>query len=111
MIKIIIICDNKIIADLLSEQLLRNQIRVVGTGDDGKSAVPMSKLLEPDFVLYGMENLESDLQATLGGIKKHSPNSKVILLKDYDVNVEVNVFGICKKPYHLPEILGLIRKV
>jgi len=110
MTKVIIIDDNKILADLLSEQLASNQIEVVGRVDTGESGVKLCEMLEPDFVLYGMKDLEFDFQATLEGIKKKSPNSKVILLTDYDVNFEIDVFGICKKPYHIPEILEFLRK-
>ncbi len=111
MTKVIIIDDNKITADLLSQQLASNQIKVVGRADNGKSGVKLCELLEPDFVLYGMNILEFDLHVTLEEIKKHSPNSKVILLTDYDINFEIDVFGICKKPYQFTEILEFIRKI
>ncbi|MFB5598391.1 MAG: response regulator [Nitrosopumilaceae archaeon] len=108
--KVIIIDDNKITADLLSEQLSSEQIKVVGKADTGKSGVQLCKLLEPDFVLYGMNALELDLELILEEIKKHSPKSKVILLTDYDINFEIDIFGICKKSYPFPEILEFIRK-
>jgi len=110
MTKVIIIDDNKISTDLISDQLASNQIEVVGRADNGKSGVKLCEMLDPDFVLYGMDNLEFNLQTTLERIKEKSPNSKVILLTDYDVNFEIDVFGICKKPYQIPEILEFIRK-
>jgi len=107
--KVIIIDDNKTTADLLKEQLEYNEISVVGKGDDGSAGIQLCKLLSHDFVLYGMD-LAFDLEDTLEGIKKHSPTSKVILLKDYEVNVKANVFGICKNPYDISELVKMINQ-
>ncbi len=108
--KAIIIDDNKTTADLLKEQLEYNEISVVGKGDDGSAGIQLCKLLNPDVVLYAMQKPEADLQSTFENIKKDSPGIKIILITDYDVNFELDIFEICKKPYKISELVKMINQ-
>jgi len=109
--KVIIIDDNKITADLLKEQLEYNEISVVGKGDDGSAGIQLCKLLNPDVVLYAMQNLEFDLQSTFENIKKENPGIKIILITDSYINFKPDVSEIFfKKTSNISELVKMINQ-
>ncbi|MDJ0797900.1 MAG: response regulator [Calothrix sp. MO_167.B12] len=85
MIRILIVDDQKSIRDRIKALLEPEQdFEVVGTADDGRTAIEQVKTLQPDVVLIDMEMPGLDGISATQIICQDSASTKVLVLSGYD---------------------------
>lgn len=87
MIDVLLIDDQSIIREGLKMILsLDDDINVVGEGSNGKEAIDLTQLLNPDIILMDIRMpILNGVDATLE-IKKFFPNSKILILTTFNDN-------------------------
>ncbi|OJF76730.1 MAG: hypothetical protein BKP49_05770 [Treponema sp. CETP13] len=85
MIKVLIVDDQTLIRDGLSSLLsFRKEVEVVGTAENGLSAIKASLELKPDIILMDIRMPVMDGITALKKIKEKQDNIRVIMLTTFD---------------------------
>ncbi|MEL6442364.1 MAG: response regulator [Cyanobacteria bacterium J06621_8] len=91
MIRTIIIDDENLIRQTLQIYFESEQnIEIVGTGDNGHSAIALAETLKPDVVLIDIEMPEMDGLTAAESLLQRFPQIKVIILSSYDEPTYIN---------------------
>ena len=84
MIKILIVDDQRLILEAVKAILKdESQIEIVGTAQNGQSAIVQVTKLKPDIVLIDIEMPKMDGIIATRYISQHSPNTKIIILTSH----------------------------
>jgi DNA-binding NarL/FixJ family response regulator len=78
-IRILIADDHSIMREGL-RSLLESEFDVVGSADDGRNAVRMALLLEPELVLMDLAMPQMDGMSAIRELKRRSPEIKILAL-------------------------------
>ena len=114
---VIVIDDDNDVLEVFSEFLQVKQIEILGKGRNGKEAVELYKKFKPDVVLMDLVMPEYDGFYGVENIRKHDPNSKIIIFSasltpQYVEKLKkMKVNGISIKPYEMDGIIDMINKV
>jgi two-component system, chemotaxis family, chemotaxis protein CheY len=117
MVSVIVIDDEKDVAEVLCEFLKIKGIEVLGRGIDGKQALELYKKLKPDIVLMDLVMPNYDGFHGIKKIREHDPNSKIMIISASLTHsyvqqlLEMNVNSISLKPYDLNNVIDMINKV
>lgn len=117
MVKAIVIDDDVDTVEVFCEYLEIKDIKVVGRGYNGKTAVELYETLKPDIVLLDVMMPEYDGFFGLENIKKINPAAKVIMVTadlTYDTEKRLKVFNasaVIYKPYEIDSVIETIHKV
>ncbi|PMB44303.1 DNA-binding response regulator [Fischerella thermalis CCMEE 5201] len=85
MIRLLLVDDQTLIRDGIRAMLnLEPDLEVVGTADNGESAIAQVKALQPDVVLMDVRMPVMDGRVATGIISEQFPNIKVIVLSTFD---------------------------
>ncbi|PLZ99392.1 DNA-binding response regulator [Fischerella thermalis CCMEE 5268] len=85
MIRLLLVDDQTLIRDGIRAMLnLEPDLEVVGTADNGESAIAQVKALQPDIVLMDVRMPVMDGRVATGIISEQFPNIKVIVLSTFD---------------------------
>jgi len=88
-IRILIVDDSAVVRDgLCSVIRAHSDIEIVGHARNGSEAIAEAEKLRPNVILMDARMPEMDGVAATRHIKKHLPNTKVLLLSAYDSCVE-----------------------
>jgi DNA-binding NarL/FixJ family response regulator len=83
-IRVLIADDHMLIRSGLVEMLAGSEVEVVGTAATGKQAMQLAEKLKPDVVLLDVRLPEIDGLEVLDRIHQRLPQTKVIILTNYD---------------------------
>ena len=114
---VIVIDDDNDVLEVFSEFLEVKHVKILGKGRNGKEAVELYKKFKPDVVLMDLVMPEYDGFYGVENIRKHDPNSKIIIFSasltpQYVEKLKkMKVSGICIKPYEMDGIIDTINKV
>lgn len=117
MVKVIVIDDDIDTVEVFCEYLEIKDITVVGRGYDGKKAIELYEMLNPDIVLLDVMMPEYDGFYGLAQIKKINPDAKVIMVTadlTYDTEKklsELSASAVIYKPYEIDSVIEIIQKV
>lgn len=117
MIKAIVIDDDVDTVEVFCEYLEIKDIKVLGRGYNGKTAVELYETLKPDIVLLDVMMPEYDGFYGLENIKKINPAAKVIMVTadlTYDTEKrlkEHNASAVIYKPYEIDSVIETVHKV
>jgi len=78
--KIMIVDDSSIIRQMIEQTLADQNIEVVGTASDGKTAIELFKDLQPEIVTLDITMPEMDGLSVLEELLKISPGVKVMVI-------------------------------
>ncbi|WP_315787715.1 response regulator transcription factor [Fischerella sp. JS2] len=85
MIRLLLVDDQTLIRDGIRAMLnLEPDLEVVGTADNGESAIAQVKALQPDIVLMDVRMPVMDGRVATSIISEQFPNTKVIVLSTFD---------------------------
>jgi DNA-binding NarL/FixJ family response regulator len=85
MIRLLLVDDQTLIRDGIRAMLnLEPDLEVVGTADNGESAIAQVKTLQPDVVLMDVRMPVMDGRVATSIICEQFPNTKVIVLSTFD---------------------------
>ncbi|MFB5630988.1 MAG: response regulator [Nitrosopumilaceae archaeon] len=113
MMRVIVIDDDYDAVRTLSTLLEMKGISVEGKGYDGKEAVELFRIHQPDAVLLDMMMPEFDGKFAIKNLKKEDENVKIIVLTAYKPNYEFEkneVAAVFDKPYNISEVIQAISK-
>lgn len=108
--------DEKDIAQMISELLELQNLKIVGIGYTGIDAIRLVKKQKPDIVFLDISMPEMNGVEALIKIKKYSPSTSAILITG-DLQVDVKnlmqrgALSVIFKPFDLPTIMGVIDKI
>ena len=117
MVSVIVVDDEKDVAEVLCEFLKIKGVEVLGRGNDGQQAVDLYKKLNPDIVLMDLVMPNYDGFHGIKKIREYDPNSKIMIISASLTHsyvqqlVEMNVNSISLKPYDLNNVMDIIDKV
>lgn len=117
MIKAIVIDDDVDTVEVFCEYLEIKDIKVIGRGYNGKTAVELYESLKPDIVLLDVMMPEYDGFFGLENIKKINPAAKVIMVTadlTYDTEKKLKTFNasaVIYKPYEIDTVIETVHKV
>ena len=117
MIKAIVIDDDVDTVEVFCEYLEIKDIKVLGRGYNGKTAVELYETLKPDIVLLDVMMPEYDGFYGLENIKKINPAAKVIMVTadlTYDTEKRLkahNASAVIYKPYEIDSVIETVHKV
>lgn len=88
-IKVLIVDDSPVVRDGLCSIIgAHSDIEIVGDARNGSEAIAEAEKLYPNVILMDARMPEMDGVVATRHIKKHLPNTKVLLLSAYDSYVE-----------------------
>lgn len=115
-LKAVVVDDEKDIAQMISELLELQNLKIVGIGYTGIDAIRLVKKQKPDIVFLDISMPEMNGVEALIKIKKYSPSTSAILITG-DLQVDVKnlmqrgALSVIFKPFDLPTIMGVIDKI
>ncbi len=118
MIKVLIVDDQQLLLDLLTQMLESTEdIGVVAVGRDGNQALALTEQHQPDVILMDIQMPHMDgIQAT-GRIKHHHPEMKILMLTssrdDQDVHqaLQNGADGYVLKTIGKEQLIAVIKSV
>jgi DNA-binding NarL/FixJ family response regulator len=118
MIKVLIVDDQQLLLDLLTQMLEETEdIDVVAVGRDGNQALALAQETEPDVILMDIQMPHLDgIQAT-ERIKHHYPETKILILsssrEDQDVHkaLQSGADGYVLKTIGKEQLIAVIKSV
>jgi len=113
-ITVIVIDDDPDMVDITVEFLEKVDIKVIGTGFDGKDAVTLFSNLHPDLVILDMKMPNYDGKYAIKNIISQDPQAKIIVLTGHadDYNFKDNdVASIIRKPFNIEQLIDAINLV
>ena len=117
MVSVIVVDDEKDVAEVLCEFLKIKGIEVLGRGNNGQQAAELYQSLKPDIVLMDLVMPNFDGFYGIKKIREYDPDSKIMIIYASLTHsyvqqlVEMNVNSISLKPYDLNNVLDTIEKV
>ena len=117
MTRVIVIEDDKELAESFCDILRIRGIDVLASGSNGKEALELYERFEPDVVLMDVMMPEYDGIYGLKKIRDFDPDSNVILVtadlkqETEDKLLALNASGIIYKPYEMEDLIETIQKV
>ena len=95
MIRILLVDDQNLVQQGIKSLLDRDlELKVIGTVNDGRTAVKEIEFLRPDIVLLDIEMPGMDGITTTKYITRLSPKTKVIILSGYEEELDRTLEGI-----------------
>jgi len=113
-INAIVIDDDVDVRDLFVELLKMNEINIVGIGSNGKDALELYKLHNPDIVFIDYIMPEYDGLYGAEKIKEFNPHAKIVLVSgSYFEKGKLDnlVNTILKKPIEINDVVSTINKM
>ena len=113
-INAIVIDDDVDVRDLFVELLKMNEIDIVGIGSNGKDALELYKLHNPDIVFIDYIMPEYDGLYGAEKIKEFNPHAKIVLVSgSYFEKGKLDnlVNTILKKPIEINDVVSTINKM
>lgn len=117
-IKVMLVDDDEDILNVFWENLANsNEISVVGTARDGKDAIKLYNMVDPDVVIMDLKMPEYDGIYGMANIRKINPNAKIIMITGATTNeasaklAAHQPSAIIYKPYEISQMVGMIQKV
>jgi len=113
-INAIVIDDDVDVRDLFVELLKMNEINIVGIGSNGKDALELYKLHNPDIVFIDYIMPEYDGLYGAEKIKEFDPHAKIVLVSgSYFEKGKLDnlVNTILKKPIEINDVVSTINKM
>ncbi len=110
-IRVIVVDDDPDMVDITTEYLEHADIKVVGTGFDGKDAVTLYSNLHPDLVILDMRMPNYDGRYAIKNIIQQDPHTKIIVITDYADDYDYKENGIeriLRKPFDISELVKAI---
>lgn len=110
----IVIDDDVDVRDLFVELLKMNEINIVGIGSNGKDALELYKLHNPDIVFIDYIMPEYDGLYGAEKIKEFDPHAKIVLVSgSYFEKGKLDnlVNTILKKPIEINDVVSTINKM
>ena len=117
MTSVIVIDDDRDTVEVFCEYLAIKDIKVLGRGYDGKTAVELYKEHKPDIVLLDVMMPDYDGFYGLEQIRKIDPAAKVIMVtadltSDTEKKlIELKASAMIYKPYEIDSVIETIQKV
>ncbi len=117
MVSVIVIDDEKDVAEVLCEFLRIKGVEVLGRGNNGQQAAELYEKLNPDIVLMDLVMPKYDGFHGIKKIREQDPNSKIMIISASLTHsyvqqlLEMNVNSISLKPYDLNNIMDIMSKV
>ena len=117
MVSVIVVDDEKDVAEVLCEFLKIKGVEVLGRGNNGQQALELYQKLKPDVVLMDLVMPEYDGFHGIKKIREYDPNSKIMIISASLTHsyvqqlLEMNVNSISLKPYDLNNVIDIIDKV
>ncbi len=118
MINILLVDDQKMVREALKVALEPEQdIKVIGTANNGVTAIKQVEQLQPDVVIMNMEMPGLDGAGATEQIIKKFPQTKVLILTSYDTDeyitkcLAVGAKGYLLKDTSTKDIAGAVRNV
>ncbi len=117
MVSVIVVDDDKDTVEVFCEYLAIKDIKVLGRGYDGKTAVELYKKHNPDVVLLDVMMPDFDGFYGLENIRKINPDAKIIMVtadltSDTEKKlVDLKASAMIYKPYEIDSVIETIDKV
>lgn len=117
MTSVIVVDDDRDTVEVFCEYLSIKDIKVLGKGYDGRSAVELYKEHKPDVVLLDVMMPDYDGFYGLEQIRKFDPNAKIIMVtadltSDTEKKlVDLKASAMIYKPYEIDSVIETIEKV
>jgi DNA-binding response OmpR family regulator len=117
MTSVIVVDDDRDTVEVFCEYLAIKDIKVLGRGYDGKTAVELYKKLKPDVVLLDVMMPDYDGFYGLEQIRKLDPAAKIIMVtadltSDTEKKlVELKASAMIYKPYEIDSVIETIETV
>ena len=117
MVKVIVVDDDVDTVEVFCEYLEIKDIKVVGRGYNGKTAVELYERYRPDIALLDVMMPEYDGFYGLENIKNINPAAKIIMVTaDLTFDTEkklkdLNASAVIYKPYEIDSVIDTIHKV
>ncbi len=112
--RVIVVDDDPDMVDITVEFLEKLDIKVIGTGFDGKDAVTLFRKLHPDLVILDMKMPNYDGTYAIHNIISQDPLAKIIVLTghadDYSFN-DSEIASIIRKPFNIEQLIDAINLV
>jgi len=117
MTSVIVVDDDRDTVEVFCEYLAIKDIKVLGRGYDGRTAVELYKEHKPDVVLLDVMMPDYDGFYGLERIRKMDPDAKIIMVtadltSDTEKKlVELEASAMIYKPYEIDSVIETIEKV
>ena len=117
MTSVLVIDDDRDTVEVFCEYLSIKDIKVLGKGYDGRTAVELYKELKPDVVLLDVMMPDYDGFYGLEQIRKFDPEAKIIMVtadltSDTEKKlVDLKASAMIYKPYEIDSVIETIEKV
>ena len=117
MTSVIVVDDDRDTVEVFCEYLSIKDVKVLGRGYDGKTAVELYKKLKPDVVLLDVMMPDYDGFYGLEQIRAIDPAAKVIMVtadltSDTEKKlIELKASAMIYKPYEIDSVIETIQKV
>jgi DNA-binding response OmpR family regulator len=117
MTNVIVVDDDRDTVEVFCEYLAIKDIKVLGRGYDGRTAVELYKELKPDVVLLDVMMPDYDGFYGLERIRKIDPDAKIIMVtadltSDTEKKlVDLKASAMIYKPYEIDSVIETIEKV
>lgn len=112
--KILIVDDEEVIRDFLSEVLKDSY--AISTATDGDEAIELIKQQSFDLIITDMKMPKVTGEEVVKFAKENSPNSKVIIVSGYSSlysvseSVEYGADGFISKPFSIKQLMSTLEK-
>lgn len=117
MTSVIVVDDDRDTVEVFCEYLAIKDIKVLGRGYDGRTAVELYKQHKPDVVLLDVMMPDYDGFYGLENIRKIDPNAKIIMVtadltSDTEKKlIDLKASAMIYKPYEIDSVIETIEKV
>ncbi len=117
MTSVIVVDDDRDTVEVFCEYLAIKNIKVLGRGYDGRTAVELYKKHNPDIVLLDVMMPDYDGFYGLEKIRKIDPDAKIIMVtadltSDTEKKlVDLKASAMIYKPYEIDSVIETIEKV
>jgi two-component system, chemotaxis family, chemotaxis protein CheY len=117
MTSVIVVDDDRDTVEVFCEYLAIKDIKVLGRGYDGKTAIELYKKHNPDVVLLDVMMPDYDGFYGLENIRKINPDAKIIMVtadltSDTEKKlVDLKASAMIYKPYEIDSVIETIEKV
>ncbi|MGI0102177.1 MAG: response regulator transcription factor [Nitrosotalea sp.] len=111
---VIVIDDDADVRDLFVELLKMNEINILGIGSNGKDALELYKLHNPDIAFIDFIMPEYDGLYGAEKIKEFDPHAKIVLVSGSYIEkgrLDDLVSAILKKPIEINDVVSTINKM
>lgn len=111
---VIVIDDDVDVRDLFVELLQMSKINILGIGSNGKDALELYKLHNPDIVFIDYIMPQYDGLYGAEKIKEFDPHAKIVLVSGSYIEkgrLDTLVSAILKKPIEINDVISTINNV